>query len=133
MKSNQVPQDNSSLTKKDLKELCYVVDDKGNYTTALSTGWEPKTVALDESLLLIQKRIEEARLKVQKGEASPILYFMEHSKMDLSILSSYVGMWQIRVKWHTKPNIFKKLNNNILRKYATAFEITVEELKNFKG
>lgn len=133
MKSNQVPQDKSSLTKKNLKELCYVVDDKGNYTTALSSGWEPKTIALDESMNLINNRVEEARVKVQKGEASPILYFMELSKMDLSILSSYVGMWKIRVKWHLKPNVFKRMSNNMLKKYAETFEITVEELKNFKG
>lgn len=133
MKTNQVPQDRSSLTKKDLKELCYAVDENGNYTTALSTGWEPKTIALDESMQLIEKRVEEARIKVQQGRVSPIEYYMERSKMDLSILSSYVDMWKIRVKWHTKPHVFKRLGDKILKRYAAAFEISVEELKNFKG
>ena len=39
MKKNEVPQDNGEF-----KELCYAVDDKGNYITTKSTGWEPKSI-----------------------------------------------------------------------------------------
>lgn len=133
MKTDQIPQDDSNLSKKDLKELCYAVDENGNYTTALSSGWEPKSVALDGSIQLIQQRIENARQMVANGQASPIVYFMEKNKMDLSILSSYVGMWKWRVKRHFKPSVFTKLNDKILKKYADVFEISTEELKNFKG
>lgn len=133
MKANQVPQDQSSLSKKSLKELCYAVDEDGKYTTALSSGWEPKTVALDGSMQLIQQRIEQAKHLVVNGQASPIVYFMEKSKMDLSILASYVSMWKWRVKRHFNPKVFAKLSNRILKKYADVFEVSVEELKNFKG
>lgn len=133
MKANQVPQDNSSLSKKSLKELCYAVDEDGKYTTALSSGWEPKTVALDGSMQLIQQRVEQARQMVAQGQVSPIAFFMEKSKMDLSILASYVSMWKWRVKRHFKPKVFAKLSNRILKKYADVFDISVEELKNFKG
>src|SRR5690606_2865012 len=132
MKANQVPQDQSSLSKKSLKELCYAVDEDGKYTTALSSGWEPKTVALDGSMQLIQQRIEQAKHLVVNGQASPIVYFMEKSKMDLSILASYVSMWKWRVKRHFNPKVFAKLSNRTLKKYADIFEISVEELKNFK-
>ncbi|MGO3707678.1 MAG: hypothetical protein ACTJGD_09235 [Mesonia hippocampi] len=133
MKAEQVPQDKSSLSDKELKELCYAVDDKGNYTTALSSGWEPKSVALNGSIQLIQQRVEEAKKLVLAGEKSPIVYFMEKNKMDLSILASYVSLWKWRVKRHTKPKVFKKLSSKTLQKYADVFEISVEELKNFKG
>lgn len=133
MKANQIPQDQSSLSKKDLKELCYAVDENGNYTTALSSGWEPKSVALDGSMQLIQQRIEQAKQMVADGQASPIVYFMEKSKMDLSILASYVSMWKWKVKRHFNPKVFAKLSNRILKKYADVFEVSVEELKNFKG
>ncbi len=46
MKKEEVPQDKSNLSKGNLKELCYATDENGNYTTALSSGWEPKTIAL---------------------------------------------------------------------------------------
>lgn len=133
MKKEEVPQDQSNLSKSNLKELCYATDENGNYTTALSSGWEPKTIALDNSIQDINERVENARLEVKNGNASPILYFMELHKMDWQTLSSYVGMWIWRVKRHVKPNVFNKLSNKTLSKYADAFEVSVVELKNYKG
>lgn len=116
-----------------MKELCYATDESGNYTTALSSGWEPKTIALENSIRDINERVEQARTDVKEGVSSPIVYFMEVHKMDWNILASYVGMWVWRVKRHGKPTVFKKLNDNIMAKYADAFGISVETLKNYKG
>lgn len=52
--------------------------------------------------------------------------------MDIGVLSSYVGMWQWRVKRHFKPTIFAKLKETVLQKYAETFNISIHELKNFK-
>lgn len=132
MEKENVPQHDSNLSKKNLKELVYATDENGNYTTALSTGWEPKAIALSNAIDDIKERAEEARLKVQIGEISPICYYMELNKMDLTILAGYVGMWKWRVKRHFKPAIFAKLNDKVLQKYADAFEISIAELKNTK-
>ncbi len=132
MKKDEVPQDKSTLANHNMRELCYAVDENGNYTTALSAGWEPKTIALDNSMSLINERIADAEKQVREGKASPILYYMELSKMDPTILASYVGKWVWQVKRHFKPSVFKKLNDTILGRYAEAFEITIDELKNFK-
>lgn len=133
MKKEEVPQDKSNLSSIKIKELCYATDENGNYTTALSSGWEPKTIALENSIQDINERIQIANQDVKNGKASPIIYFMELNKMDWMTLSGYVNMWQWRVKRHVKPTVFKGLSNKILAKYAEAFEISVEELKNFKG
>ncbi|KRB54740.1 hypothetical protein [Flavobacterium sp. Root186] len=130
MEKDKVPQDKSNLTKNNVKELLYATDENGNYTTTLSTGWEPKTIALSNSIDEINERIAESRQQVLNGEVSPIVYFMEVNKMDLTILSSYVGLWKWRVKRHFKPEVFDKLNDKILKKYADTFEVSVEELKN---
>jgi hypothetical protein len=130
MEKDKVPQDKSNLTKNNVKELLYATDENGNYTTTLSTGWEPKTIALSNSIDEINERIAEARQQVLNGEVSPIVYFMEVNKMDLTILSSYVGLWKWRVKRHFKPSVFAKLNDKVLQKYADTFEISIEELKN---
>jgi hypothetical protein len=132
MKENEVPQDKGNLSKSNMKELVYATDEKGNYTTALSTGWEPKTIALSNSIDEINERIATAKEQVKNGEVSPIVYFMEFSKMDIGVLSSYVGMWQWRVKRHFKPTIFAKLSDTTLQKYAETFNISVHELRNFK-
>jgi len=130
MEKDKVPQDKSNLTKNNVKELLYATDENGNYTTTLSTGWEPKTIALSNSIDEINERISEAKQQVLNGEASPIVYFMEVNKMDLTILASYVGMWKWRVKRHFKPDVFAKLTDKILKKYADTFEVSIEELKN---
>lgn len=132
MKKDEVPQDKGNLSKSNMKELVYATDENGSYTTALSTGWEPKTIALSNSIDEINERIAAAKEQVKNGEVSPIVYFMEFSKMDISVLSSYVGMWQWRVKRHFKPTVFAKLSDKILQKYAETFNISVEELRNFK-
>lgn len=132
MKKEEVPQDKGNLSNKNMKELVYATDEKGNYTTALSTGWEPKTIALSNSIDEISERVAIAKTQVEKNEASPIVYFMEYSRMDIAILSSYVGMWQWRVKRHFKPKVFAKLSDKILHKYAEIFNISINELRNFK-
>lgn len=132
MKKDEVPQDKGNLSNKSMKELVYATDEKGNYTTTLSTGWEPKTIALSNSIDEISERIAIAKTQVENNEVSPIAYFMEVSRMDLGVLSSYVGMWQWRVKRHFKPKVFAGLSDAILKKYAESFNITIEELKNFK-
>ncbi len=133
MKESEVPQDKSSIASTNMRELCYATDDNGNYTTALSTGWEPKTIALSNAIEDIKERTEAARQQVINKEVSPIVYFMELSKMDVGILAGYVGMWQWRIKRHFKPAVFAGLSDKVLKKYADAFLITTEQLKNFKG
>ncbi len=132
MKKEEIPQDKSNLESADFKELCYAVDDEGNYTTARSTGWDPKTIALDNAIQEIKERVENAKQRVLANQTSPIEYYMELNKMDPSILSSYVGIWKWKVKRHFKPSVFKKLNDKTLEKYAEVFEISIEELKNIK-
>ena len=132
MEKEKVPQDNGNLTKNNMKELLYATDENGEYTTTLSSGWEPKTIALSNSIDEINERIAEAKKQVLNGEVSPICYYMELNKMDLTILASYVGMWKWRVKRHFKPSVFAKLSDKNLQKYADTFEISIAELKNIK-
>ena len=132
MKKEEVPQDKGNLSNKNMKELVYATDEKGNYTTALSTGWEPKTIALSNSIEEINERIAIAKAQVANNQVSPIGYYMELCRMDIAVLSSYVAMWQWRVKRHFKPKVFARLSDAVLKKYAASFNITIEELKNFK-
>ncbi|TDX84258.1 hypothetical protein [Epilithonimonas xixisoli] len=133
MKKQDIPQDESNLQSANMTEMLYVTDENNNYTTAQSIGWEAKKAALDESMELIYERIEEAKQNVANNIVSPIIYFMELNKMDLQVLAAYVDKWQWTVKRHSKPHVFKKLSDSTLKKYADAFGISVDELKNFDG
>jgi len=128
MKKEDIPQDDGALNKI-TKEIVYVVDNSGNYTTELSTGWKVKTTALDLAWEDIEQRIANARQKVISNEASPILFFMELRLMDIGIVAAYTGFWKWTIKQHLKPAVFKKLPEEKLKKYAEAFNISIEELK----
>lgn len=129
MKREDIPQDPGALGRV-TREVSYVVDENGNYTTGLSSGWDIKMKALDVAWDDIEKKVADARQKVFNKEASPILYYMELKLMNIPILSGYTGFWQWQVKRHLKPLVFEKLSERKLQKYAAVFDITVEDLKN---
>lgn len=128
MKKKDIPQDKSKLESM-TKEVYYVQDESGDYTTALSKGWDVKSEALNVAWSDIEERIKEARIKVEKGEASPILFFMEYRLMDMPILTGYTGFWKWTIRRHMKPHVFKKLSQKKLQRYAEAFNVTVDDLK----
>ena len=128
MKKEDVPQDLSSLGKI-TKEVCYATDGSGKYVQELSKGWDVKITALDVAWKEIEDRVEAARQKVLNNEASPLLFFMERRLMDMGIVAAYTGFWKWQIKNHLKPTGFNKLSEKKLRRYAEAFNVSVENLK----
>ncbi len=128
MKKDEVPQDLGSLGKI-TKEVCYVTDERGKYLTELSNGWDVKTNALDVTWDDIEHKVASAKEKVLRNEASPILFFMEKSIMNFSLLSDYTGFFKWQIKCHLKPEVFNKLSIRKLKKYADVFNVSVDEFK----
>ena len=131
MKKEEIPQDDGALNKL-TKEVVYAVDNTGKYTTELSTGWEVKSTALDAAWKDIEERVAAAKQKVINKEASPLLYFMELRLMDLAIVSAYTGFWKWTIKQHMKPAVFEKLSEKKLQQYATAFNVSIADLKTMR-
>ena len=127
MKENEVPQERGQLG--EIKEICYATDKNNNYVAVQSLGWETKTIALNASIDFVNERIAQAKAQVQAGVKSPIVYYMERSRMDWATLSDYMGMWKWRVKRHSSVSVFECLSEKILQKYAKVFNISIEELK----
>jgi len=131
MKKEELPQDESAL-KNFTREVCYVKNDAGEYETDLSKGWNVKKDALDNAWDDVRNRVEAARNAVSTGEKSPVYYFMELQLMDLPILAGYTGFWKMTIRRHMDPNVFNKLSEPKLMKYAKAFGVSMEELRNPK-
>ena len=132
MKKEEVPQDGNNMHEGKFRQLFYATDNTGQYVPVTSVGWEPENVAMTQAWEEIHAKVEAARQRVLAGEASPVLYYMEKTIMDLPLLASYVGKFQWQVKRHMKPAVFNKLSDNMLRKYAAAFKISIKELKEVK-
>lgn len=130
MKKIEVPQENNS-TLNGQRKVMYGTDENGefqriNYASSVE---EFATITAVQEYKELEKECLE---DIKNNIASPIKYFMYKNRMDLPTLSSVVDMFSFRVKRHLRMEIFRKLNDKILEKYAKAFGIKIEELKDFR-
>lgn len=131
MKKKEVPQD-EGLTEGLFEDVCYALDENGNYTVVPSTGWQPKTDAMLQAWDVIHEKVEQVRQRVLSGELSPIAYYMEKNIMDLKLLADYAGLPKRKVRKHLRPDHFNKLDDQILMRYAETFGVSVDMLRNFR-
>ncbi len=129
MKSKDVPQDDADMMRGKWKDPIYTVDEKGNYTTSYSLGWDVKNTVMQQAWDNINEKVEVIRQRVIAGDLSPVAYYMEKNIMDVSLLSKYMGIWKWTVKKHLKQKHFAKLPEETLQKYAEIFNLSVDQLK----
>jgi hypothetical protein len=111
-----------------IRDLCYAVDKDGHYISTLSMGWKPKNEAIRLAWEQIYEHVEEKRQQVLAGKLSPIAFYMELNIMNPAMLASYTGISRWKVKRHLKMKHFKKLEPDILSRYAEALNIAPAEL-----
>jgi len=132
MKQDQVPQDKENLNEGKLAKLYYATDEAGHYVKVNSIGWEPETVAMQQAWEEVNQDVEDARLKVIEGKASPIFYYLKKDIMTVAMVAGYVGTFSWVVRLHMRPYFFKRLSRKTLEKYAFTFRISVEQLTNIE-
>lgn len=111
------------------RELFYGFDKERGFTRELSYQNQSNQVIIRQSWDALEKRLEQLQEVVISGKVSPIVYYMEKMLMELPMLSAYMGLNRLRVRWHMTPAGFRRLKPSMLERYARLFEITVEELK----
>lgn len=129
MKVNEVPQDNTVEYYEGVKRACYAVNDDGKYVIVPSNGWREEEFINSLAVKELVVNLEKTRKAVLVGEKSPLAYHMEHRQMIPDILGKTAGIAVFRVRRHLRPEIFAKLKNSVLERYAQALAITIEELK----
>lgn len=128
MKVTEVPQDKGMIGDYG-HEICYAVGDNGRYTLSPSLGWEAKNAVNDQAWEVITEETRRMHALVQSGKLSPIAYYQAKHQMDIGLLACYVGMARWRVKRHRRPEIFRRLPERILQRYAVIFGVSMAELK----
>jgi len=127
MDKKNVPQDNGVFGQ--WHGINYAVDESGQYVLEKTSGWEPVNVANAQAWGAVEERIAFIREKMEKGELSPIAYYMEKCLMDVKMLSRYTGLSRWRVKRHLDAKVFRRLPPSLLERYAKVFCISVEQLE----
>ena len=128
MKNNDAPQDQSTAFEGEKKPL-YVLNDEGQYTTVLSSGWDAEEVVLDQAIAQFQIPCELARKRVEQGLSAPLEYHMYQRRMDISVLAQSTGFFQWQIRRHLKPKIFSRLSAKKLTRYQEALGLTNEQLQ----
>lgn len=129
MKKIEVPQEKNS-TLDGQRKVMYGINESGEFQRInyASNVEEFATITAVEEYKELEKECLE---EIKNNISSPIKYFMYKNRMDLPTLSNAVSMFSFRVKRHLKMKHFRNLNDKILQKYAIAFSINIEELKDF--
>ncbi|MBA4389752.1 MAG: hypothetical protein C0399_02290 [Syntrophus sp. (in: bacteria)] len=127
MEKKDVPQDQGILGH--VRVICYATDKNGEYVKSQSAGWEPTNIANGIAWEFINEELAGILEKVKKKKLSPLAYHMNKNLMDVKLLSQYTGLGAWRVKRHLKPRAFNKLDDEALQRYASVFNVTVEQLK----
>ncbi|OFY41070.1 MAG: hypothetical protein A2X18_11950 [Bacteroidetes bacterium GWF2_40_14] len=128
MKIKEVPQDGVILESSGVRDVCYAVDENGNYTQVISVGWEPKNDAINFAWEAINEESEQIKVKVIAGTLSPLAYHMHRLVMTPAILADYSGFSKREIKKFCEPETFSRLKYDDLHKLADALNISVEQL-----
>lgn len=127
MRDKDVPQDDSIL--EGHRRACYAIDSNGRYTIVPSKGWEVEKIVNGQAVTDLREHLEKTRQRVLQGLASALEFHMERCQMTPSLLAANTGLWRWRVKRHLKPATFATLSPALLKCYADALRVDVDELK----
>jgi hypothetical protein len=125
MKIKDVPQDPGLDYQ---KKLIWAVDDNGKFVGVRSVGWYVPETSFRMYWAYVGQTLKDARERVQRGERSPLYYWMRVHQLSERALADYAGMCKWRVKRHLKPRAFAKLSPKVLARYADALQTSVEQL-----
>ena len=127
MKAKDVPQEDSIL--EGHKRACYALDEDGRYRVVASRGWEVEKIVNQLAVGDLRQALEATRRRVVAGEASALEYHMQERQMTAAMLAANTGLWRWRVKHHLRANVFPRLSDELLQRYADALRLSVDELR----
>lgn len=131
MKTINVPQDDAGFLKKGkVRDLCYALDENGNYITVHSIGWEPKNEAIRQAWNEINSQLVTIINEIKDKKVSPLKFFMVKNLMNIKMLSKYSGFPKWKIRKHMKHEAFKNLNQETLEIYSKVFNVELCQLNN---
>ena len=128
MNDADVPQEGNA-THAGLRKALYAQGSDGQVRLVRSAGWAVEEIVTRQALDDLAQRAETARQRALQGECSPLEYHMFRSRMDLTLLAQTTGLWRWRIRRHFRPEVFGRLPEKILQRYADVMGITTQTLR----
>ena len=126
---NQTTDDNELIYTYN-REVFYHFDKEKGFTQKVEYQNPNNQVIIKQSWDAAERRLDEVKQQVIIGKLSPIAYYMEKILMEVPMLAAYMEISKWRIRRHMKNKVFKKLKPEVLKKYASVFNIPVEKLTN---
>lgn len=111
------------------RRAVYAKDENGRIIVVASRGWEVEEIVTSQAVEEMRALTEAARQNVLNGLSASLEYWMYARRMDLPLLSQATGIWRWRIRRHFRPHIFASLPSHMLARYATALNLTINELQ----
>ncbi|EPY98745.1 hypothetical protein [Mannheimia haemolytica] len=112
MDINDIPQDNSKIFNGERKVI--YATRNGKFEAGKSNGWAEEEFATQQA--------------VKNGEKSVIYYLMYKYRFDETSLAQVTGFWKWQVRRHFRPEVFARLSEKALGRYAAVFSLSLNEL-----
>jgi hypothetical protein len=109
--------------------ILYVEKEDGKYEP-LQTGSYLTKNFLDDYQLKHRHLEESLKQKIQRGEASPVYYYMVLEDLTISELSARAGIRKGKVKKHLEAGNFNAIPQETLQVYSDVFNITIQDMLN---
>lgn len=113
---------------KDHELVVYAEKEDQTYGATVTGSYAAKHY-LDDYFYKQKNLDKELRADLAKGRISPVYYYMLMQDMGMGDLAKRVGISRRKLKKHFNPEVFLKLDDKILEKYAIVFGIKLEDLK----
>ncbi|WP_027010317.1 hypothetical protein [Conchiformibius kuhniae] len=127
MRIDDVPQD-QSRTYRGHHKILYATRN-GRYEAAPSNGWAAEEYATEQAVADLHAQSLAAYREAASGKRSPLYYYMYCYRHDETSLAQSAGVWRWRVRRHFRPDVFARLPESVLRRYARALNVSVAALQ----
>lgn len=110
--------------------VLYVEKEDGSYGRTESASYLSSNF-LDDYFDKIKKWDKELKEQLEKGEISPVYYYMIMLEFGKGDLASRVGISKRRLRKHCNMGAFERISLKMLKRYADAFDVPVSNMLHF--
>lgn len=128
MRIDELPEDGNG-TLEGQRKAVYAQDKDGTIAIIPSHGWSVEETVTRQAVEEFERLAADALARWRQGSTSSLEVIMYRRRMDVPLLAQAVGVWQWRVRRHLRPEVFAKLSNAWLQRYAEALGLSIDALR----
>ncbi|HTT10501.1 MAG TPA: hypothetical protein VMG60_06410 [Burkholderiaceae bacterium] len=130
MRVEDVPQEGNATLEGQRKGM-YAVGSDGRIALVPSRGWEAEELVTTAAVEHFEALAQRALVRVRRGAAGALEYFMYARRLDPPTLARASGIWRWRVRRHLRRP-FARIPVALQERYAEVLGVPRSELLDFR-